>query len=463
MRIVCAPLGAGKTCALQQYADSRGGRTGYVRVPPGASLPAVREILAAGEHFEEIVLDDIDRAAPDAFRSLVAELEGGLRSQRLILAGRSRRHLMGHTLVARALATACDPALLRFDGDEIGRLATLMRVSHDEHDVEQLLYDTDGWALAAQWIMRDALESGRSLRDAFVPWRERNGHLLQEFVEDEIASAGSVAAFRALLADEALDDRAGDLEQLGFPIVRTRGGLRPFRLLSRLGPSTGEEDRNKAATPPMIVSAFGRFRCELGGRPVAFMRRRDQHVFTYVALSRGCRAGRSELLDAFWPGIDHTVASQGLRTTLSRIRRAISNAGPSIDPEHYFQTVGEVRIDRRTVSVDVHRFADHIDAGRAEESREQFAGAKRHYGIAQRIYADRLLASEAREPYFERLADRFEQLYVWVLRRVADLHTASGELAKARETERALLSCNSDEARRSAMNSIAGLGTLTAS
>jgi DNA-binding SARP family transcriptional activator len=462
VRIVCAPLGSGKTCALQHYADGRGGRTGYVRVPAATNLSTIREILDRADEFDEIVLDEIDRAAPDACRSLVDEIADGMGSKRLILAGRSRRHLMGHALIARGLATACDPALLRFDVEEISRLATRMGVAHDRRDVEQLLYDTDGWAIAAQWIVRDAVESGRSLRDAFVPWRERNAHLFQEFIEDELAKdGGSVPAFRGLLRDDVRGEEAEELEQRGFPIVRTRSGLRPFRILARLGPAVDTEIP-PATVPPMMVNAFGRFRCEIGGRPVSFLRRRDQHVFTYVAVSRGCRSSRSELLEAFWPGVNRSVASQGLRTTLSRIRRAISAVAPFVDPGQYFQTVGEVRIDTRTVSVDVHRFLDHADAGRSDESRNQFDAAKQHYRIAQRIYADRLLASEAREPCFERLADGFETLYVWMLRRVVELHSASGELDKAHEAASALRSCNSDEARNSAMNSIAGIGALSA-
>ena len=87
----------------------------------------------------------------------------------------------------------------------------------------------------------------------------------------------------------------------------------------------------------MTLNAFGRFRCEIGGRPVTFSRRRDQQVFTYVALTPDRRATREHLLEAFWPGLSHAVASQGLRTTLSHIRRAIAQAAPGTDPERYFR------------------------------------------------------------------------------------------------------------------------------
>jgi len=177
VRIVCAPLGSGKTCAVQQYADGQGGSTGYVRVPAGAGAAALRGVLARGGAFTEIVLDEIDRADPDGYRALVDDITDGLIDTRLILIGRSRRRLHGHALVARGLAVACDPALLAFDAEETAALATLMRVLSDGQDVNQLLHDTEGWALATQWLVRDAAEAGRTLSDAFARWREAEDFL----------------------------------------------------------------------------------------------------------------------------------------------------------------------------------------------------------------------------------------------------------------------------------------------
>ena len=458
VRILCAPLGSGKTCAVQQYADVQGGSTGYVRVPSGADAAAVRGILARGGAFDEIVLDQIDRADPDGYRALVDDITDGLIETRLVLVGRSRRRLHGHALVARGHAVACDPALLAFDAEETAALATLMRVLCDGQDVAQLLHDTEGWALATQWLVRDAAESGRPLSDAFSRWRERNGHLLLELVEQEgCYEPTALAAFCGALGDgwSCSPSEAEEFEQLGLPIVRTRSGLRPYRILNRLARPAVAEHATMAVTPMMFVNIFGRFRCEIGGRAVAFSRRRDQQVFSYVALAADCRTSRDELLDAFWPGINRTIAAQGLRTTLSRIRRAIADVGPAIDPERYFETTGEVRINARTVAVDVHRFVDHIEQARLDEARGSVEGAKHHYRLAQRVYVDRLLASEASEPCLELRAREFEKLHVEVLTRITELHAATGELDVARDAARALLSCNTAESRRNALSSIA--------
>lgn len=458
VRIVCAPLGSGKTCAVQQHADAQAGSTGYVRVPDGADAAALRGIVARGGGFAEIVLDDVDRADPHGYRALLDDITDGAIEARLVLVGRSRRRLHGHALVARGLAVACDPALLAFDTAETEALAAQMGVLHDGQDVAQLLHDTEGWSLATQWLVRDAAESGRTLNDAFARWRERNGHLLLELIEQEgCYEPTALAAFCSALGDgwAGSQSEAEELEQLGLPIVRTRSGLRPYRILNRLARPAVAPHVTAAVTPMMFVNVFGRFRCEINGRPVAFSRRRDQQVFTYVALAPDCRTSRDDLLDAFWPGINRTIAAQGLRTTLSRIRRAVADVGPAVDPERYFETTGEVRINARTVAIDVHRFVDHVEQARLDEARGSVEGAKHHYRLAQRIYVDRLLASEASEPCLEQRAREFEKLYVEVLTRVTELHAATGDLDIARDAARALLSCNTTESRRNALSSIA--------
>jgi len=458
VRIVCAPLGSGKTCAVQKYGDVQAGSTGYVRVPDGADAAALRGIVARGAGFAEIVLDDVDRADPHGYRALLDDITDGVIDARLVLVGRSRRRLQGHALVARGLAVACDPALLAFDAAETEALAAQMGVLHDEQDVAQLLHDTEGWALATQWLVRDAAESGRTLNDAFARWRERNGHLLLELIEQEACyEPTALAAFCRALGEgwAGSQSEAEDLEQLGLPIVRTRSGLRPYRILNRLARPAIAPHVTAAVTPMMFVNVFGRFRCEIGGRPVAFSRRRDQQVFTYVALAPDCRTSRDDLLDAFWPGINRTIAAQGLRTTLSRIRRAVADVGPAVDPERYFETTGEVRINARTVAIDVHRFVDHVEQARLDEARGSVEGAKHHYRLAQRIYVDRLLASEASEPCLDLRAREFEKLHVEVLTRVTELHAATGDLDVARDAARALLSCNTAESRRNALSSIA--------
>ncbi len=461
VRILCGPIGSGKTFAARQFVALAEGAAAYVAVPARADAERLRALIAACGSADTVVLDDVDRIDADVYAELVDDILAGAPGRKLVLVGRSRRRLRAESLIARGHARACGDDALAFDADEVERLAAAHGVASERDDIVQLLHDTDGWALATEWLVRDAAENQRALRDAFAHWRGRNGHLLLEFVEREgFEDAVSYESFFKTLHGgwPGADHEAARLEQLGLPIVRTRSGLRPYRILVRLAaPVTESADvRTTTSLPPlMTVNVFGRFRCEIAGRPVPFARRRDQQVFAFVVLQPECRTTREQLLKAFWPGVHHGVALQGLRTTLSHIRRAILAAAPTADPQRYFETTGEVRVNVRAVAVDAHRFVDRIEQGRIDDARGALDGAKHHYRMARRIYADRVLAAEAAEPCLERYAQQFEALYIEVLTRIIELHAATGEFDVAREAVRTLLSCNSEEAQRRALACIA--------
>jgi DNA-binding SARP family transcriptional activator len=462
VRIVCGPIGSGKTFAVRQLIRDAGSRAAYARLPAGADEAQLAAALECHASAELLVLDEADLASNAAYNGLVDAIAAGEIPRKLLLVGRSRRRLRAETLLARGFARVCDLAALRFEADEVEALAASYGVEFDGEDVAQLLHDTDGWPLAAAWLIRDAADGRRTLRDAFMHWSERNGHLLLEFVErDASEDADALREFRRGLAAGWRDAQheAERLEQLGLPLIRTRTGLRPYRILTCLAANatTGiavAEHPTRAIPPLMTLNAFGRFRCEIGGRPVTFSRRRDQQVFTYVALAPDRRASREHLHEAFWPGLGHAVASQGLRTTLSHIRRAIAQAAPHTDPERYFRTAGEVRVDARTVAVDVHRFLDHLEQGRLDDARGALEGAKHHYLVARRIYADRLLSAEAPAPCLERRAEQLEANYVEVLTRITELHAATGDFDVAREAARMLMECNTEDTNRRALRGI---------
>lgn len=457
LRVLCAPIGFGKTVAILQYVDCRAGATAYVQVPAGADASELRALVAAADA-EEVVLDGVDRAETAACEALVDDVLESTLSRRIIFVGRSRRRLRVHAALARGLAAACDAGVFGFDAGELAALAGTAGVAHDQDGLAQLLYDTEGWPLVAHWLIRDAAEGGRSLADAFGPWRDRNAHLLFEFLQHErYEDADAFEAFARMLADGWEDARheLERLEQLGLPIVRLRGTLRPYRILTRLAAPAEAQHliRKTVATAPlMMVTVLGRFRCEIAGQPVVFARRRDQQVLVYVATAPEGRTSRDQLLDAFWPGVERSVAGQGLRTTLSRIRRSIAQAVPGVDPERYFRTAGELAIDTRAVAVDLRRFVDHVEQGRLDDARGNVEGAKHHYRVAHRLYVDRMLASDGPEPCLDARVEQFETMYVEVLTRRMALAAATGELEPAREYARELLARNTEDARRRAFS-----------
>jgi DNA-binding SARP family transcriptional activator len=182
----------------------------------------------------------------------------------------------------------------------------------------------------------------------------------------------------------------------------------------------------------LVLTLFRRFSCTIGRRPVAFARRKDRNVLAYIALARCGYATRSELIRVFWPNHSVAHALRALRTSLSRLRRAIAEASGG-DPERYLHIDATVALALDRVVIDARRFADQVELGRIEEARGDILKARDHYRAAERLYAGDLLPSEAAEgPLAQRIAVYHGMLNA-ALARLADLHLTAGELDAAQE------------------------------
>jgi hypothetical protein len=427
VRFVCAPIGSGKTALLRRYAERTPG-TRYCDVPPGTTWPELRDAIGAGKAPSTVILDGLDAAAPAAIDALVAQVTSDAATlPKLIVAGRARAPLPVQKLLARGLAVVFDGPDMAFDGDEIAAFVTELGVAHDEEDVAELLHATEGWPIAVAWILREAALMGESLRGAFERWAERHGHLLLEHAAETHPDVDLRRAFLSALVEDASQEVLGELDRAGFPIVRLRTRLRPYRILRTLSSCQEREQPGGATAPdPLVLGLFGRFSCTVGDRPVAFVRRRDQNLLVYVALSPDARVTREELIEAFWPGVPRSVASQGLRTTLSRLRRAVAEASLN-DAETYLRIDTNVALVLDHVRIDARRFAEHVALARWDDTRSDFESAQRHFRTAKELYTDRLLASEAIEAPLQRQVQEYDALYEATLMRLVELTSGHDE------------------------------------
>jgi ATP/maltotriose-dependent transcriptional regulator MalT len=170
-RVICAPVGAGKTAALQHYVGRTNGCYLNVRgllARSAGDAGGVFDNLPA--YADEIVLDDLDAAPPDAVDAFFDRIAAGTDRRRYILAGRSRQRMRVSRLLALGRASIIDGAALAFNRDEAAQLADRHGLRYDEEDLAQLLHDTDGWPIAVHWIMRDA---PRRLRNAITTSAKR--------------------------------------------------------------------------------------------------------------------------------------------------------------------------------------------------------------------------------------------------------------------------------------------------
>lgn len=428
VRFLCAPGGSGKTTVLRQYHRLLE-RGRYIRISPGATATELRRVLADATDASEILVDDLDAAEPAAVEALIADLASGESYPPLVLAGRARGRLHMQKLLARGLAVTFDGADLAFDRYELEDLADLFEIPHGHDDVTELAQVTEGWAVAVAWIMREAASARAGLRGAFERWSGRHGHLLIEFVAESLHGDAALrqSFLDAIAADSQRNQKAlPELELAGCPIVKQRSRMRPYRILHLLARYREPEPEVVAPSfEPLAMNLLGRFSCTIGDRQVSFARRRDQNLLVFVALAKDARATRDELLEAFWPGVSRTVASQGLRTTLSRLRRAIAEAAQT-DVEQYLRVDASVSLVLDHVVVDARRFIEHVELGRIEDARGHAASARRHFRTACGLYKDRLLISEAIEAPLQAQVSGYESLFDSTVKRLVELTSAGG-------------------------------------
>jgi hypothetical protein len=440
VRLLCAPKGGGKTTALRQYVAQRSGAV-LITLPHNATREDVKGLLADAGTAGEIVVDEVDMASPDGLKAFFEEIDANrARGRRYVLAGSSRTRLQAQRLSSSGIAKLFDASFLAFTSTEIAEVAAAYGVSADGMDVEQLEFETDGWPLAVSWIIRDAARNGQSLSGAFEQWRDGNAHLLVELVALTQLGGKSAPAFMTAIrsAGEPVSQRMlEELDAEGYPIVRMRTCLRPYRVLVRLA-----DDTVKTAVAPgrgdqLVLKMFGRFSCAIRNREVVFARRRDKTLLTFVALAPGASVSRAELLEAFWPDTPPALASQSLRTTLSRLRSAIANAAGS-NADRYLCCEGRIALNLDRVSIDARRFAEHIECAELEELRGKLDIAREHYLQADRLYADTLLGSEALEPALVPRVVDCAALMEIVLSRLIEIYAQGNDMVKGRAYTRRL-------------------------
>jgi DNA-binding SARP family transcriptional activator len=473
-RILVGPGGWGKTTAILSYLTNTPSTGFYCSLPQDASADCVRTAIArAMQHKSpeishealirilcesapaEVAIDCADAASPDGIAEIHRIIEELPEDVSLLLACRSRTAIDVSGLIARGLATLCDVERLAFDASEIRYMAESCGVSATHEAVVKLLENTDGWPLVVSGAIRHAAEDGRDLSDAFGLWRSRQGHLFSEFVNVALESA---APQKAQLVHQLMNGIVCDDQQLlhaleveGLFVIHGPRGYRPLRALAR-GRLRAQVEPDGYRMPPMHVQLLGRFHAEIDAHPIPWIRRRDAHIFKYLALKRTGSATRAELAEMFWPGAETHLVAQSLRTALSNIRKAIGIVAGFDLVDVYFHATGDISLDLDNVIVDVSRFLAHANDGDAQYVRNELRPALAHYRSAVHAYAGNLLTGESAETWFEAQAAMLADRHIIIVKRLIEITRELGddgayvhyaelltELRPADETARAAL------------------------
>lgn len=449
VRFLIGPAGFGKTTAVVGYLRTsqtkglyctlRSGATAAdVWACIGAAIQAECELgeVAAGSH--EDALRALDACAPvelaidcsgspdadgvAAIARLIAELPDGVA---LLIAGRSRSTFDVGSLIAQGMASLCDAERLAFDAAEVRHLAEACNVPYTPADVSKLLEASDGWPLVVSGAMRKAAEDGCDLAGALENWRDRYGHFFTEYVAAALESApeSEAAVVRQLMAGSACrdDGKLEALEMEGLFVVHDARGYRPLRALSRMRASRHAVPSRASSVTPLHVRMFGRFQTDLDQRPIEWVRRRDQQIFKFLALSRTGSVSRAELTQTFWPNAEKHLVAQSLRTACCNIRKAIANAAGNDNVDEYFLADGDVSLNLNNVIVDVRRFIAHANDGDAQFERDEWRAAYAHYRTAEQLYAGSLLLGDAVEPWFAAQGSMLDERNITVLERLAEI------------------------------------------
>ena len=385
----------------------------------------------------ELAFDCSGAADADAvatIRRLIDDLPDGVS---LLVASRSRDELEVGKLVSSGMGSLCDASRLAFDAAEVRHLAETCGVPFAETDVGRILEASDGWPLVLSSAIRKAAEDGCNLGAALENWRSGHGHLFGEFVTAALEGAPTALeeCVRQLLTGAALHDQEQlrALEAEGLFVIRDGEEYRPLRGLGlvRAARRTAAHPR-RATAVPLNVRMFGRFRADIEDRPIEWIRRRDQQIFKFVALSRSGSASRAELAQTFWPDAEKHLVAQSLRTACSNIRKAIARVAGYDYVDLYFRADhASVSVDLNNLVVDARKFLAHTDDGLHQYDRNDFQTAYAHYRLAEQTYVGELLGGEATEPWITTHAAMLEGRYLMVVERLAELAVALGDYGSA--------------------------------
>jgi DNA-binding SARP family transcriptional activator len=178
----------------------------------------------------------------------------------------------------------------------------------------------------------------------------------------------------------------------------------------------------RGETESMRVWLLGGFRVSVGDRRVregAWHLRKAASLVKLLALSPNHRLHREQVMDALWPELSKSAASNNLRQALHAARLALAS-DPAVG-SHYLATQDEqlALCPSGRLWVDVERFEEA--AATARNSRDPAA-----YRAAIELYAGELLPTNVYEEWTEARRQELHSTFVTLLVELAGLYEGRG-------------------------------------
>jgi DNA-binding SARP family transcriptional activator len=180
-----------------------------------------------------------------------------------------------------------------------------------------------------------------------------------------------------------------------------------------------------------MVRMFRSFEASIERREIHWVRRRDHEIVKYLLLKRDGSATREEIAATFWPNADRHLATQSVRTAISKIRKAIAEAVGSGCVDRYFRTTPDLHVDLDNVVCDVRRFAAHFSDGEAALNAGDPNGAEMNLRACYKLYRGRLLEFDGEREWFAGSAATMQERYLLALEWLGELALERGDTTAA--------------------------------
>lgn len=179
----------------------------------------------------------------------------------------------------------------------------------------------------------------------------------------------------------------------------------------------------------LVIQLLGGFSVSVGSRAVAdaeWQRRKATSLLKLLALARGHRLHREQVIDLLWSGRPHETAANNLHRTLHTLRQIIAPRLRADGLTTYLRMQDQTLALCPSVPlrVDVDAFMAASDAARR-------TGEPAAYHVALELYRGDLLPDDRYEEWIIPRREQLRALYLDLLTELARLHEAQAEPAQA--------------------------------
>jgi DNA-binding SARP family transcriptional activator len=192
-------------------------------------------------------------------------------------------------------------------------------------------------------------------------------------------------------------------------------------------------DPHWAAQPHLYVEVLGRAHVRSGEAQLSgrWLSQRPGQLLKFMVATRGRSVHAEEIADALWPGGGYEVRSN-VRHHMHALRRRLEPKRRNRAPSQFVVTRGGgYQLDPARVTVDADAFVELAEAGLAAAANGERDSARSGLAEAARLYGGDFMADEPYAEWALHERDRLRELASRVLRVLAELDRANGDVEAA--------------------------------